>query len=183
MLRGTDYSRSVRVVDRLLARSRRHPFSTPIQIALGAACYPMHAMGAESLKRWAVSHPMACCRGCIDTPDTNAIKRGIEVTAMKIDTTKADVRPGSPCAGDRVPTLAGAGPENVVTLPVAADYTDSASATSCASRSTATRSCRSPSQIRPDGKITLPLVGDLEANGRTPIELRDDHHATVEGPT
>ena len=28
-------------------------------------------------------------------------------------------------------------------------------------------------QIRPDGKITLPLVGDIEATGRTPIELRD----------
>jgi polysaccharide export outer membrane protein len=28
-------------------------------------------------------------------------------------------------------------------------------------------------QVRPDGKITLPLLGDLEANGRTPIELRD----------
>jgi polysaccharide biosynthesis/export protein len=28
-------------------------------------------------------------------------------------------------------------------------------------------------QIRPDGKITLPLVGDLVATGRTPIELRD----------
>ena len=28
-------------------------------------------------------------------------------------------------------------------------------------------------QVRPDGKITLPLVGDLEATGRTPIELRD----------
>jgi polysaccharide export outer membrane protein len=28
-------------------------------------------------------------------------------------------------------------------------------------------------QIRPDGRITLPLVGDLEATGRTPIELRD----------
>jgi len=28
-------------------------------------------------------------------------------------------------------------------------------------------------QIRPDGKITLPLLGDLDANGRTPIELRD----------
>jgi len=28
-------------------------------------------------------------------------------------------------------------------------------------------------QIRPDGKITLPLVGDLDANNRTPIELRD----------
>jgi polysaccharide export outer membrane protein len=28
-------------------------------------------------------------------------------------------------------------------------------------------------QVRPDGKITLPLVGDVVANGRTPIELRD----------
>lgn len=28
-------------------------------------------------------------------------------------------------------------------------------------------------QIRPDGKITLPLVGDLVASGLTPIELRD----------
>lgn len=28
-------------------------------------------------------------------------------------------------------------------------------------------------QVRPDGKITLPLVGDLDATGNTPIELRD----------
>jgi polysaccharide biosynthesis/export protein len=28
-------------------------------------------------------------------------------------------------------------------------------------------------QIRPDGKITLPLIGDLDATSRTPIELRD----------
>jgi polysaccharide biosynthesis/export protein len=28
-------------------------------------------------------------------------------------------------------------------------------------------------QIRPDGKITLPLLGDLQADGRTPIQLRD----------
>ena len=28
-------------------------------------------------------------------------------------------------------------------------------------------------QVRPDGKITLPLIGDIEASGRTPIELRD----------
>jgi polysaccharide export outer membrane protein len=28
-------------------------------------------------------------------------------------------------------------------------------------------------QVRPDGKITLPLVGDIQANGATPIELRD----------
>jgi polysaccharide export outer membrane protein len=28
-------------------------------------------------------------------------------------------------------------------------------------------------QVRPDGKITLPLIGDLDASSRTPIELRD----------
>jgi polysaccharide export outer membrane protein len=28
-------------------------------------------------------------------------------------------------------------------------------------------------QVRPDGKITLPLIGDLAAAGRTPTELRD----------
>lgn len=28
-------------------------------------------------------------------------------------------------------------------------------------------------QVRPDGKITLPLLGDLDATARTPIELRD----------
>jgi polysaccharide export outer membrane protein len=28
-------------------------------------------------------------------------------------------------------------------------------------------------QVRPDGKITLPLVGDLQASGLTPLELRD----------
>jgi GGDEF domain-containing protein len=73
VLRGTDYSRSVRIVDRLLSRLETHQFATPIQIALGAACYPMHAMGAESLKRWAQAHPIACCRGRIDPPDINAI--------------------------------------------------------------------------------------------------------------
>ena len=28
-------------------------------------------------------------------------------------------------------------------------------------------------QIRPDGKVTMPLIGDLEASGRTALELRD----------
>ena len=28
-------------------------------------------------------------------------------------------------------------------------------------------------QVRPDGKITLPLIGDLDASNHTPIELRD----------
>ena len=63
VLRGTDYQRSMCVVDRLMAKLEQHAFSAPVQIALVAACYPMHAMGAESLTRWAVSHPVASCRG------------------------------------------------------------------------------------------------------------------------
>lgn len=34
-------------------------------------------------------------------------------------------------------------------------------------------------QIRPDGKITLPLVGDLPAAGRTSSELKDDITASL----
>jgi len=59
VLRSTDYQRSIRVVDRLMSKLEQHTFQTPVQIALGAASYPTHAMGAESLKRWAVSHPVA----------------------------------------------------------------------------------------------------------------------------
>ena len=35
-------------------------------------------------------------------------------------------------------------------------------------------------QIRPDGKITLPLVGDVAAAGRTSVELRDAIAASLE---
>ena len=34
-------------------------------------------------------------------------------------------------------------------------------------------------QVRPDGKITLPLIGDLEASSRTPLELRDTITASL----
>jgi polysaccharide export outer membrane protein len=34
-------------------------------------------------------------------------------------------------------------------------------------------------QVRPDGKITLPLVGDVAAAGRTSVELRDDISAAL----
>jgi polysaccharide export outer membrane protein len=37
-----------------------------------------------------------------------------------------------------------------------------------------------PVQVRPDGKITMPLVGDIEASGRTPVELRDTIAAALQ---
>ena len=69
------------------------------------------------------------------------------------------------------PTLA-AGPESGATLPVAADYHLGLGDKLRIEVYRDTQLSQSV-QIRPDGKITLPLVGDLEANGRTPIELRD----------
>lgn len=33
--------------------------------------------------------------------------------------------------------------------------------------------------VRPDGKISLPLVGDLRASGRTPVQLQDDIKAQL----
>jgi polysaccharide export outer membrane protein len=34
-------------------------------------------------------------------------------------------------------------------------------------------------QVRPDGKVTLPLIGDIDANGRTPLELRESISAAL----
>jgi polysaccharide export outer membrane protein len=70
------------------------------------------------------------------------------------------------------PPARAAGPENGATLSVAADYH---LALGDKLRIEVYRDAQLSQsvQIRPDGKITLPLVGDLDASGRTPIELRD----------
>ena len=69
-------------------------------------------------------------------------------------------------------SAAAAGPETGATAPTAADYH---LALGDKLRIEVYRDAQLSQsvQIRPDGKITLPLVGDLEASGRTPIELRD----------
>jgi polysaccharide export outer membrane protein len=67
---------------------------------------------------------------------------------------------------------AAAGPENGATIPAGADYH---LALGDKLRIEVYRDAQLSQsvQIRPDGKITLPLVGDLDASGRTPLELRD----------
>jgi hypothetical protein len=51
------------VIERLIQRMEHHAFPTPLRISVGAACYPTHAVDAESLKRQAVSHPVVSWRG------------------------------------------------------------------------------------------------------------------------
>jgi hypothetical protein len=63
MLLDADFEHSTRVIDRLVARIEHYEFPTPLRIAVGAACYPTHAVDADSLKREAMSHPIVNSRG------------------------------------------------------------------------------------------------------------------------
>jgi len=63
VLLDADFEHSTRVVDRLISRIENHDFRAPLRIAVGAACYPKHAVDAESLKRQAISRPVAHWRG------------------------------------------------------------------------------------------------------------------------
>ena len=55
------------MIDRLIARIDNYEFPTPLRIAVGAACYPTHAVDAESLKRQALSRPIVNWRGGLRT--------------------------------------------------------------------------------------------------------------------
>ena len=63
MLLDADYENSTKVIDRLVQRMDHHEFRTPLRISMGAACYPTHAVDADSLKRQASSHPVVNWRG------------------------------------------------------------------------------------------------------------------------
>jgi hypothetical protein len=63
VLLDADFDSSTRVIDRLVSRIDNYDFSTPLRISVGAACYPTHAVDAESLTQQAVSRPLVSWRG------------------------------------------------------------------------------------------------------------------------
>ncbi len=63
VLLDADFEHSTRVIERLIARIENYEFPTALRIAVGAACYPTHAVDAESLKRQAMSRPIVNWRG------------------------------------------------------------------------------------------------------------------------
>jgi GGDEF domain-containing protein len=65
VLLDADFEHSTRVIDRLVARIEDYEFSTALRIAVGAACYPTHAVDADTLKRQALSRPIVNWRGGI----------------------------------------------------------------------------------------------------------------------
>lgn len=56
VLLDTDFEHSSGVIDRLVSRIGHYMFPTAMRIAVGAACYPTHAVDAGTLKRHALAH-------------------------------------------------------------------------------------------------------------------------------
>ena len=71
VLLDADFDNSARVIDRLVSRIDNYDFPTPLRISVGAACYPTHAVDADSLKRQAVSRPVVSWRGGPSLPRTS----------------------------------------------------------------------------------------------------------------
>jgi GGDEF domain-containing protein len=63
VLLDADFEHSTRVIERLVARIENYEFPTALRIAVGAACYPTHAVDADSLKRTALARPIVNWRG------------------------------------------------------------------------------------------------------------------------
>ena len=63
VLLDANFENSTKVIDRLIQRMEHYDFPAPLRVSVGAACYPTHAVDAESLKRQAISHPVISWRG------------------------------------------------------------------------------------------------------------------------
>jgi hypothetical protein len=63
LLLDADFDHSRHVVDRVVNRIASYEFPTPLHIAVGAACYPTHAVDAATLRRQAASRPIVNWRG------------------------------------------------------------------------------------------------------------------------
>jgi polysaccharide biosynthesis/export protein len=70
------------------------------------------------------------------------------------------------------PAFAGAGPETVVSPQTSSEYRLGLGDKLRVEVYKDTQLSQSV-EIRPDGKITLPLIGDIDANGKTPVQLRE----------
>jgi hypothetical protein len=62
VLIDSDFEHSARVIDRLMARLESYDFPARLRITVGAACCPTHALDVESLKRQALTRPIASWR-------------------------------------------------------------------------------------------------------------------------
>src|SRR5437763_8067552 len=58
VLLDADFEHSTQVIDRVVSRIENYSFPAALRIAVGAACYPTHAVDSASLKRQAMTRPI-----------------------------------------------------------------------------------------------------------------------------
>lgn len=63
VLLDADFEHSTKVIERLVARIENYEFPNVLRFAIGAACYPTHAVDAPSLKHQALARPIVNWRG------------------------------------------------------------------------------------------------------------------------
>lgn len=63
LLIDADFEHSTRVVHRVMSRVDDYDFTRPLHIAVGAACYPTHAVDAGTLRRQARARSIVNWRG------------------------------------------------------------------------------------------------------------------------
>ena len=71
VLLDADFEHSERVINRLVSRIENYEFPSQMRIAVGAACYPTHAVDAGSLKRQALARPIVNWRGGLHSSEQN----------------------------------------------------------------------------------------------------------------
>jgi GGDEF domain-containing protein len=62
-LLDADVDSTRKIIDRLVQRIDHYEFPAPLHISMGAACYPIHAVDADSLKERAQTRPAVSWRG------------------------------------------------------------------------------------------------------------------------
>jgi len=67
VLLDADFDSSTQVIGRLVSRIENYDFRAALKIAVGAACYPTHAVDADSLKHQAVTRPIVSWHGGVRT--------------------------------------------------------------------------------------------------------------------
>jgi hypothetical protein len=67
VLLDADFEHAVPVINRVVSRIENYKFPAALRIAVGAACYPVHAVDAASLKHEAQSRPVVNWRGGLRT--------------------------------------------------------------------------------------------------------------------
>jgi hypothetical protein len=65
VLFDSDFETSTRVISRVVSRIEHYEFPTALRIAVGAACYPTHAVDPDSLQRQAMAQPIVNWRGSV----------------------------------------------------------------------------------------------------------------------